>query len=485
MTRLARVTLTLSIAGALGAVLPDWPATAGSRVVAAAKARGGKKARKKVRALLRKGGIANLPSVTGALAGRPGSGQLAAAVVGTPPALVEIPGHQIKDLFWQPGVIDAIASGSATPEQCGQFFASNQDGASGGRGACNMAQTVGYSFADILQGDTSLCYMKRLPTPENVAAGAVTVVSGELPGDDIRRVFSVPRGSGSRLVKVSVTGDGEEQRSEDVFLRVYGDAANRAEGNFYRVDLWFCHEGPTGPVRGYDHITIDTAGHFTAESAESESGDGDGGTHISSVDGYLTFAAGSVSYDTRRPRGARVESVFGSQAFKSDIEIRTDDTMVVKSYDAGEFGARQAYVVNAFSGSGPDTVRFLAGAFKERHDFDGNGFSTDLTGATEFRTSFYAAAPGSELVSQLDAVDLASDAFFANPPAPAVDTSAFACDAVPDLVLALDFSNPAAQSARAQCEDRRFQGMHFCYDDPDVRMAEQNYWPACGGGGPH
>ena len=67
------------------------------------------------------------------------------------------------------------------------------------------------------------------------------------------------------------------------------------------------------------------------------------------------------------------------------------------------------------------------------------------TGATEFRTDFYAAAPGSDLVGELDAVDLDADAFFGVPPGPSVDTSGFACDTTPDVVLTLDFTNPIHQ----------------------------------------
>jgi hypothetical protein len=65
-----------------------------------------------------------------------------------------------------------------------------------------------------------------------------------------------------------------------------------------------------------------------------------------------------------------------------------------------------------------------------------------------------------------------------------VDTSAFTCDVTPDVELALDFANPAIQAAAAQCEDRRFDGMHFCWEDPDVQQAQQNFGPTCWNG-PH
>ena len=207
MQPLGRLALALLLA--VSATMAATDAHTAGPVTAVSRARAARKARKRVRALIRKGGIAKLPSITSALAGREAStaGHLAMDVVGTPPVLVDIPGQAIKDLFWQPGVIDALAAGTATPEQCGQFFAGSQDGTSGGLGACHMAESVGYSFDGILRGDNSLCYMRRCPTPANVAAGGVTVVSGQLPNDDITRVFSVPHGSQSRVVKVAVTGD--------------------------------------------------------------------------------------------------------------------------------------------------------------------------------------------------------------------------------------------------------------------------------------
>jgi hypothetical protein len=480
MRRLGRTILVLILTGILStAILCDSAAGAVSGPVAAASAASAR-ARKKVRALLRRNGLAKLPSVSGALAGRPSRhhGRLGAVVVGTPPALVEIPGQPITELFWQPGVIDAIVGGAPTQQQCGQFFSGGQDGDSGGLGACHMAESVGYSFANILQGDNSLCYMKRCPTAENLAAGGVSVVSGELPGGDITRLFSVPAGSTPRLVEVDVTGDpggGGRDGGQTIFLRVHGDADNRAAGNLYNVEIWFCKHGLSAPADGFDRLTIANSGRFQGMSAES--GD-DQGTYVSTVDGYLTFSGGNVSYDTTRSRRAQVESVNQWGSFKGDVEIRTNNTIATKSYDAGDWGARKGYVVSSFSGTGPDSLRFLAGAFKEAQTFNG-GFSGGMSGATEFRTSYYAAAPASDLLGQLDAVDLDTDDFFANPPFPSVDASEYACDATADVHVALDFNNATLRNSVAMCEDRRFNGMHFCYDDPTVNQAQQSYFSVC------
>src|SRR6185295_16949535 len=138
------------------------------------------------------------------------------------------------------------------------------DGQSGGMGACHMAEGVGYSLGDILGGDTSLCYMKRFPTRANLSAGALSLLDGAFPGDDPSRLFSVPGGSTSRVVKVSVSG--EKEGAHDVFLRVHGEDENQAAGDLYAVDLWYCGGAPQ--PKGFDHIRITEAGEFTAEQQE-------------------------------------------------------------------------------------------------------------------------------------------------------------------------------------------------------------------------
>jgi hypothetical protein len=470
----------LVLAGLLAAGAPP-AATAGRTAGAAAAAKtAARKARKKVRTLLRKRGIAKLPSVSTALAagGTGGSGQVVgAAVIGTPPALVQIPGQSIKDLFWQPGVVDAIASGSATPEQCSQFFTGTHDGDSGGMGACHVAESVGYSFGDVVEGDRSFCYMKRFPTHENVAAGGASIVSGDPPGGDITRLFSVPPGADPRVVKVTVSGEPDSGgASKDVFLRIHSAAQNRAEGNFYGADIWFCKNAAASP-KGFEKIRIDDAGHLSDESANDDEG---GGTFVSTIEGDLTFGDGGIAFDPTKSRRAQVESQRGpTDAFKGEIEVRTDDTIVTKSYEVHGDGAGQAFVVTSFSGTGPDSIRFLAGAFKERHSSGGGVFGDEFTGATEFRSSFYASAPGSALTSQASGVDFDADAFYASPAAPSVDTTAFSCTTAADVAVRLDFANPTMSAAVQPCSDRSFDNMHFCHDDQAVQAAQQALPQTC------
>jgi hypothetical protein len=337
-----------------------------------------------------------------------------------------------------------------------------------------MAENVGYSLGEILGGDTSLCYMKRFPTRPNLNNGALTLVSGEFPGDDPTRLFSVPGGAASRTVKVNVSG--EEEGAQTVFLRVHGEDENTAAGDLYAVDLWFCRGGPT--VRGFNTIRITTAGEFSSD----EQDDHEDGTFVATVSGFVTFANGEVIFDTSRTRRAQLRSSRPEGGFKADHQIAGDNTIASRSYDTFGSESRMSYVVASFSGTSIDTLSFLAGAFKERHSRPGEQVQPDFVGSTEYRSTYYAASPGSALESRLD-VSFDSDPFYAGPPSVTVDTSGYSCGVTPDVELALDFATPAGQAIRGRCEVRTFDRMHFCHDDPVVSQAEMGVGPACYG--PH
>ena len=139
--------------------------------------------------------------------------------------------------------------------------------------------------------------------------------------------------------------------------------------------------------------------------------------------------------------------------------------------------------MSSFSGTGPDSLRFLAGGFKERNSQGGGGFSQGFTGSTEFRSTLYAASPGSALEGRLAAVDLGTDDFYATPASGAIDAAGFDCAAAADIEVALDFLNSTAQAIQQTCEQRLWERMHFCHDDPTVQAAEQAFQQHCMG--PH
>lgn len=355
-------------------------ASAGTHAQAARRAR---KAHKRLVRAGRRKGLASLPAVSGALASH-AAGQ-GADVVGTPPALVDIADGDPSTIFWRPGVVAAIAGGTPTPEQCGEFWAGQTDGVSAGLGACRMAERVGQSFGRILQSENSLCYMRRFPTPENVAAGGVQVVSGDLPGDNITHLFRVPPAA-DRVGEVRVSG--QEKADERVLLRVASAAANHAAGNLYKVDIWFCPTDPAGAVRGVDHLTLDTSGRLLVLEGE---GNDDSSVSAATVTGYVVGDGPGAAWDTTRARTADVLYGRSDGTFKSSVEIADD---VIRTWSWEIFGGDwRSFTATRFSGSGPTDVRFLAGAFAETSGAQSN------VGTAEYRDPIYVAAPGLDLAS--------------------------------------------------------------------------------------
>jgi hypothetical protein len=307
-----------------------------------------------------------------------------------------------------------------------------------------------------------------------VDAGAVTLVAGRFPGDDPTRLFSVPAGSASRVVKVNVSG--EPEGAQTVFLRVHGEDENAAAGDLYAVDLWFC---PGATPDGFNLIRIRNDGQLTAEEQRTRSD----GAHVFRVDGFVVFTDGQVVYDVTRSRHASVASRDASgNGFKAEHEVRPDDTIASRVYGVFDGNSDLEFVVASFSGATVDALRFFAGAFKER-SAGGGGSPAEFAGSTEYRSTYYAASPGSALEGQVAAVDFDGDPFYADPPAVSVDTSAYSCDVAPDVELALDFANPTGAAVRAQCETRAYDRMQFCREDPTLQAAMMNVGPACYG--PH
>lgn len=467
------VSLSLVVACTV-AVLPVVVRTA------AAKPAKKKVNKKKLLKVLRKGGLSQLPRAAGALAGNTRGRNhtlIAGDVSGTPPTLVDIATHPIGDVFWAAGVIDRLNAHTATPQDCGSFWAGTVDGQSGGLGACHMAENVGRSLASVLGAQNSLCYMQNFPTPANVAAGGVEVTSGELPEGDITHLFNAPSGA-SRVVQVNVTGktDNGDQGGgggdQQVFARIYGVAANRAAGNLYRADLWFCNGDPTAVPREYNTMVLTSAGRFEVDSAANEGVSR--GVRAEEVVGYVTGSGLDLAWDTTRPRTATTVQVRSDGAFKSAIEIGSDNRIQSRGYDVFGSDFHKVYAVTQFSGTGATDVRFLAGAFREK-----NTMGQAFTGAAEFRDTFYAAAPASALIADAQAVDLDSDAFYAAPPSLTVDTSGYSCATTPDVVVTMDFANPTLAAAVAGCENEAFHHMYFCHEDPAVNGANEAIQSTC------
>jgi hypothetical protein len=435
----------------------------------------------KMKKTLKKKGVVTLPSASKSIksvkkkSSAKSSGVGIAEASGTPPTLTSIAGSGVKNLFWRSGVIDAIASGTPSQNQCGEMYYGVSDGFSGGFGACHMAEGVGYAFQNILQSETSLCYMKRFPTTANMAAGGVSVVEGSLPAGGISGIFAPPSGSTSRIVKVNIAGESEEQGgSQNVFFKVYSDRENSSARKLYRADLWFC-DASSNVITGYNKLSINTSGKFESEEQNAES---EGRSFYSAVEGFLTLSGSSITWDTSKSRKARSEGMHSGSTFKSEVEITPTNKIKVKSYDTFGGGTRKSFTINSFTGSDALSVRFTEGAFKENHGNGGPAFE----GATEYRSTYYAAAPESTLLSSLSDVNFDTDSFYQSGPAFEDNISDFSCNVTPDLELNLDMSNSVVAASVAVCESNRLDNMHFCHDDTEVRAAQQQYHNVCRGG---
>jgi hypothetical protein len=465
MRRLAlSLVIVLSVAG--GALVVDRTATAPA--YAAKKKVNKKKARKKLQKSLRQGGLAKLPGVAAAVARNDAPAGLAAAVSGTPPALVDIAGLSVKDVFWRSGVLDRIAAGTPEPSDCGEFVWGSADGQSGGIGACYMAESVGRSMAALLEGETALCMMKSFPTAENVAAGAVTVVSGELPDDDITKLFVPPTGKFSRIVQVRVTRPGVGEQI--VSMRIMATRENKTAGDLFAADIWFCRDAAS-PATGYNRVTLDKNGAFEADSVQ-QNGEG---LHANHVVGFMVGDGLGVAWDRTRPRTATsTMTSTGGGGFKGEVRIGEDNLIEARSWRSAGPDTQKVFSVAEFSGTSAFDMRFLTGALR-----DGGSHDSGNTGATEYRDTLYVSAPESPLLPSAEAVDLLTDPFFTTPPTLTLDTSAFSCAETPDVVLAMDLANSALQAAVATCQPTAFQSVRFCENDEDVAAARQNFASAC------
>lgn len=402
-----------------------------------------------------------------------------------PPVLSSIAASPIKDLFWREingvNVVDAINSSSADQNHCNEFYSGQQDGQSGGLGACHLAESVGYTYSNILQSGTSLCYMKNFPSQKNLVAGAITVTSGALPTGGIQNLFSPPSGALDRLVQVVPTGEedqeggDEDRRSKEgkgnIFLQVGSQEKNKAADNLYSVVIWFCHEGES-EVSGYNKVSISKALRLYSEYGA----DDEFGKSFSSVEGFLSARGNSVVWDpSKTRRSSTVVSDEGGGQFKAEVEITANNLIKVKRVDNFSGSMGKGYIITKYSGSKASDLRFLSGAFMDNHG--GESF----TEATQYKNSFYAVDTDSPLLGPVQNEDLNSE-FYTSGFDLDIDTSPYSCDATPDITVSLDFSVATLRESIRECETEQLGNMHFCHDDPEVRQADENYGEVCRGG---
>ncbi|MCB0310266.1 MAG: hypothetical protein KDD42_03465, partial [Bdellovibrionales bacterium] len=365
------------------------------------------------------------------------------------------------------GVVDAIASGNPDQIQCGDFFAGQRDGQSGGMGACHMAEGVGYAFNDLLRSQTTLCYMQRFPKKKNLKAGAATLISGDLPSGNIEKLFVTPSDQ-ARVVKVNITGLDNAGGDGRIFIRVSSAAENSANGNQYEAKIWHCDEVREGP-RELNHLEASDDGVFTIENFGEPP---NGGTFRSIVSGNLVSTGTALAWNPKKSRNISNSFQNSSDRFKAEIQIQNQ--IISKTFDRFRDRTNKHYTIATYSGSDVTNVRFLSGAYKGQAN-DGFNFS----GATEYRDSFYASAPQNSLRDSVVDFDFAEDAFFDSLEDLSLDLSGYDCSAVPDIEITLDMTHALLQKVQSKCEASDFGNMHFCHETTEIRSAEQNFKAVC------
>jgi hypothetical protein len=401
--------------------------------------------------------------------------------LGEAPTLQTLASSPIKNVFWGDidgvNVIDAINNDNFGAQYCGEFF-SAANGKSGGLGACHMAESVGYSYKEIIQSGTILCYIQNAPTKANLKAGGITLESGKFPPGGIEQTFSVPAGQKSRIIKIKFTNLPLGYGPTDIFLEVLSSKANKAGKNAYKLNLWQCAPGAEHPSN-LDTITITNAFNYISTHGGVENFEGQlaSGTaqKTAGASGALIKQKNELVWDTSSNRIATstYKDTDGS-FFKSQIEITKDNTIKVKQAQQFYSASQKGIVITNYTGDSAESLRFLSGAFKE---IDGG---PTIVNAAKYNGDFYEVDQGNSLLPSVVAEDLESE-YYTSGVTDVVDTSMFSCNVTPDLTVSVDHSNSSVYSSIARCDllGLIFENTYFCHEDPEVMTAEQKATDVC------
>lgn len=394
-----------------------------------------------------------------------------AAVSGTPPNLIDITSSTADTLFWN-GLIEDITDNGATGDDIEAFW--------DGEGACRMAQDVGFSFENIEQAGTSVCYIKNAPT----ATSGVSIVSGDIT--DAEEVFTPT--AETRVVRVEVTGEdsGEENEgpsSQDIYIRVYGtDSTEGAAG--FAVDLWFCETDSTGEPNGYEQVrVVESTGVMTQTSIDTQRG----GNFVSEFTGMLTVDDdGNPIFDPEEEQVVTFtyeSEEFG--VFKGYVNVQ-DGSMISKGYHNWTYDSeeqtRKTYVLSEFSGSSLATLKFLQAGYANQWNFGEDSQTDTFYGAAEFQDTYYAATTDSDLYDSVLNYDFTSDTFFTatleTDSTLLAAVSDYSCGVTPDSVVSMDMSDETLQDEVVSlCDSHIDNGMNFC-DDDSIETARQAIFSA-------
>lgn len=380
-----------------------------------------------------------------------------------PPLLVEIPQTSIKELFWAPGVIDDINSGSPSQNSCNQFFGGQNDGESAGNGACHLAQNLAFSFQSALEGANSFCYLQKMGNaPVGVTVvGAPTVKKALIPYND----------TNSKLIKMQVTGfnDGNGGSGpKTVFLELFGKETNQENKNLYEHKLAFCNDSDN--VEGIERAVIKKNLEYTLQSLSSIPGEG---SHLSSISSKITLQNDKkLVFNPNTDKEVYLSSLGGGCSSRKVYMFLKNGKIKQKSREDCPSNLRKSYSIMRYTGTSITSLRFREGATKDEN------FET----ITEFRGSRYVSAPANtEFNENLSEVDVSTDPFYSG--APTIDTSelnTFNCARTDiDATITVNLNNEELQDHVSVCENRGLEGMDFCREDSEVNNADQNFHALC------
>jgi len=406
--------------------------------------------------------LTQLPSITD-IVGESASASMTSlaltksAVSGTPPILSEITASSADTVFWNGLLADinALADDDVIPQETFEDFWH-------GESACRMAQNVGYSFQNIQQAGTSLCYMKNAPG----ASSGVEIVSGDVEAADLFAQTST-----DKLVNVQISGEQGEDANQIIFIKVYGtDSTEGANG--FAADLWFCDQGESTP-RGYEQVRVNTTtGVITQHNVDNN----DDGDFVMDFTGKLTEDSdGNITFDRTQQQSATMtfaSNQFGS--FKGNVSV-LGTTLTSKGYNTSEFDSQtqtnKNYIISEYSGTGSDDLRFLSAGVANQWT---NGNSTDsFDAAVEFQSPAYVYNSELDVLADVTDYDFAGDSFFEDLTISEseLDTSDYACSGLtPDIVVSMDMGNSAFLSEVVSLCENSFEEMNFC-DGENVQTA--------------
>ena len=439
-------------------------------------------------------GLSQIPSASGLLKGNAATsaslftidgqgiraGLSLQQVIGTPPNLVDLDWDATAlsqsdpdQIFWN-GLVSTInGAGTATNDQAQKFWG-QVDGGPAGQGGCYMAQSVGESVSRILSSSGSQCYMKEMSknNPTFLTQGADT-----------------------KIVRVNVTGQGDERPDMGVYIRVYG--SNSTEGSAgYAVDLYFCNDGADKPD-SYETIrSVTGSGVLTLKSYQNRVENEGTQVGVETITAYLTQDAnGNVIFDPTKSRSAISHHTGSWGKFKGQIEIDGANQIIARRFNSYSFTDHNAasvtgndynYSMAAFDATvGLSDLKFTEGAFVGWNTSSG-GNDHNYNGQMEFQTDHYVNTSSGSFNDNITAyingnatAAFQADSFFSETSLSSTEVAAIIeandCSATISAELDMDFSSSEVQAMQQVCEGERYDNYNLCRND-DVAAAENIVW---------